>query len=129
MAKGFNEHKERLAAIQGFGKVLAKRAGFICEWCGGNEGLKPYDLAPEREVEEETLALLCEVCRGYAGGGRVDADQVRGYEGALWHALPLIAEGAARVLARTNADWAWEAIDGSGLDDTFKAALQKTRRH
>ena len=127
MARGFNEHKERLAAIQGFGKTLAKRAAFVCEWCGGDTGLKPYDLAPDQEPAEETLALLCETCRGYAAGGKVDGAQVRALEGALWHALPLVAEGAARVLARTKADWALEAIEGSGLDEAFKADLRKYR--
>jgi hypothetical protein len=128
MAKGYNQHKERLAEIQGFGKVLAKRAGFHCEWCGADAGLKPYDLAPDAEPADDTLALLCTTCTGYADGGRVEADHLRAYEGALWHQVPLIAEGAAKVLARANVDWAWEAIDGSGLDDAFKAALLKTRR-
>jgi hypothetical protein len=128
MAKGFEAHKERLAAIQGFGKQLAKRAGFVCEWCGGDDNLRPYDLAPDEEPSEETLALLCGMCRGYADGGKVDGDSVRSYEGALWHPLPHVAQGAAKVLARVKDDWAWEAIDGSGLDDAFKAELQKTRR-
>jgi hypothetical protein len=128
VAKGYEQHKERLAAVQSFGKQLAKRAGFVCEWCGGDEGLRPYDLAPDEEPSEDTLALLCEMCRGYADGGKVDPDSVRSYEGALWHPLPLIAQGAAKVLARVSEDWAWEAIDGSGLDDGFKATLQKSRR-
>lgn len=127
MAKGYEQHKERLAAIGALGKTLAKRANFACEWCGGDQGLKAYDLAPEAEPSEDTLALLCERCRGYADGGKIDAGSVRSYEGALWHPLPRVAEGAARVLARLGADWAWEAIDGSGLDEAFKAELRRWR--
>ena len=128
MAKGYDAHQERLATIASYGKALAKRAAFVCEWCGGDEGLKPLDLAPEQEPTEESLALLCEVCRGYADGRKVDEGQVRSYEGALWHPLPLVAAGAARVLARLDRDWAWEAIDGSGLPDELKAELQQRRR-
>lgn len=123
MAKGYDQHKERLATIQGFGKALAKRASFACEWCGDKDDLRPYDLAPDQEPEEETLALLCANCRRIADGGRFEADEVRELTGAVWHPIERIAQGAARVLARVDEDWAREAIDDSGLDENFKRSL------
>lgn len=123
MAKGYNANQERLAAIGSFGKILAKRAGFACEWCGGKDDLRPWDYRPNAEPEESTLALLCSRCRDLAGGGRGNDNELRSLRNALWSDIPAVAEGVARVLARSKEPWAREAIDESFIDDAVKKEL------
>lgn len=124
MAKGYEANKERVAAIAGFGKALAKRAKYKCEWCEASESLKPVDLDPAAEPTEGSLAMLCESCRGLQDGKqRVDGNELRKISGAIWHAEPLIALGAAKVLAASGEDWAREAVEDSMLDDDVKAQL------
>ncbi|HEY9765538.1 MAG TPA: hypothetical protein V6C82_04210 [Chroococcales cyanobacterium] len=123
MAKGFNQNKERQENIFSFGKQLGKRAGFKCEWCESKEDLKPFDLKPAEEPSLATLALLCERCRGLSDARRLDANSLRPLAGALWHDEPAVAEGAARILARLDEDWARTAIDDSGLDEALKKEL------
>ncbi|HBN08352.1 MAG TPA: hypothetical protein DD435_06815 [Cyanobacteria bacterium UBA8530] len=123
MAKGFNQNKERQESIFSFGKQLGKRAAFKCEWCESKEDLKPFDLRPAEEPSLETLALLCARCRGLSDARRLDANSLRPLAGALWHEVPAVAEGAARILARLDEDWARNAIDDSGLDEALKKEL------
>ena len=125
MAKGYDQHKERLAAISILGKSLAKRAGFACEWCEGKEDLRPWDYRPEAEPAEENLALLCGRCRELADGRKSDPNELRSLRNALWSSVPAVAEGVARVLARSREPWVREAIDESLIDDGVKAELLK----
>lgn len=125
MAKGYQANKEHLAAIQALGKGLAKRAGFRCEWCGNGDDLRPWDYRPDQEPEEGGLALLCNGCRELADGRAGDAHQLRGIRDALWSDIPAVAEGAARILARSREPWVREAIDESLIDDAVKAELLK----
>jgi protein PhnA len=123
MAKGFNANKERLATISSFGKTLAKRAGFACEWCGSKEELRTWDQHPEAEPVEATLALLCIRCRDLAAGIKADENELRSIRNALWSDVPAVAEGAARVLARCKEAWTREAIEESFIDDAVKKEL------
>ncbi len=123
MAKGYEGNKERQETVNEFGKALAKRAGFACEWCGDKNGLRVWDYRPEREPALETLALLCGRCRGLADGGKADANELRSIRNALWSDVPAVAEGAAKVLARHREPWIREAIEESLIDDEVKGEL------
>jgi hypothetical protein len=123
MAKGYQANRERLEEIASFGKALAKRAGFACEWCGDKEELRPWDYRPEAEVAEESLALLCRRCREATEGRRFDPQELRSLTGALWSPVPAVAEGAARVLARTGETWARDAIEESLIDEAVKREI------
>lgn len=125
MAKGYQAHKDHHDEISAFGKTIGKRAGFKCEWCGGKEELRIWDYRPQAEPEPETLALLCQRCREWANGGRVDENALHAIRNALWSDVPAVAEGAARVLAQSRAIWAREAIEESFIDDGLKAELLK----
>lgn len=125
MAKGYDANKERLEAITGFGKVLAKRAKFKCEWCEEEQGLKPVDLDPNAEPSEATLALLCEGCRELKPGKKIDTNRLRRLSGAIWHSEPLVALGAAKILAASGEDWARDVVGDSMLDEDVKAELLK----
>lgn len=123
MAKGYDSHQERLQAIASFGKVLAKRAGFKCEWCEGDQDLRPVDLDPSAEPSESTLALLCASCRELRASKKIDPTRLRSLAGAIWHSEPLVALGAARILAASGEDWARQVIEDSLLDEDTKSAL------
>ena len=123
MAKGLDAHRERLEQIQTFGKNLAKRAGFRCEWCEGKGDLRPWDSRPDREPEEDTLALLCERCRELASGKSADERELRSIRNALWSPVPAVAEGVARVLVLHRVPWARDAIEESLIDEAVKKEL------
>lgn len=125
MAKGYEANKERQAAIAGFGKALAKRAKFKCEWCEAGEDLRPVDLDPTQEPSEATLAMLCPSCRDLAAGKKPDLNRLRSLSGAIWHPEPVVALGAAKVLAASGEDWARQLVEDSMLDEDVKAELLK----
>jgi hypothetical protein len=125
MVKGYQANQDRKAEIAFFGKQLAKRAGFVCEWCGAKDELRPWDAAPTQEPEEANLALLCSNCRFLAEGGKGDEHELYALRNALWSDVPAIAGGAATVLARHRVSWAREAIEESQLPDDVKQKLVK----
>lgn len=125
MAKGYHANRERLELIASYGKALAKRAGFACEWCEGKDDLRTWDQRPDTEPSEESLALLCGRCRTLAEGGKADPNELRSIRNALWSNVPAVAEGVARVLAKSREPWVREAIEESLIDEAVKAELLK----
>lgn len=125
MAKGYEANKERQQAIAGYGKILAKRASFRCEWCEGDQDLRPTDLDTAAEPSEATLALLCQSCRDLRTAKKLDATRLRSLSGAIWHPEPLVALEAARILAASGEDWARQLVEDSLLDEETKAQLLK----
>jgi len=125
MAKGYQANRERLEEIASFGKLLAKRAGFACEWCAGKDDLRTWDYRPESDPSEETLALLCGRCRGLAEGGKGDPNELYAIRNALWSTVPAISEGAARVLAASRQPWVRDAIEESLIDEAVKREILK----
>lgn len=111
--------------MNGFGKSLGKRAGFKCEWCEGKDDLRIWDYKPDASPELETLALLCQNCRGWAEGRKPGTDELHSIRNALWSDVPAISEGAARVLARYKEPWVRDAIEKSYIDEKVKAELLK----
>jgi hypothetical protein len=123
MAKGSQLNKEHLEAVNQFGKSIAKRAGFRCEWCGGDQGLRLWEYQPDQEPAAENLALLCDDCRTLSGAKSADPKQLRSLRNALWSDVPAVAEGAAIVLSRCKEPWAREAIEESFIDEALKERL------
>jgi hypothetical protein len=123
MAKGYQANKERQDDIGILGKAIGKRAGFKCEWCESRDDLRVWDSQPDVSPAMETLALLCQRCRGWAEGRKADPNELRSVRNALWSDVPSIAEGAARVLAQCRESWAREAIEESLIDDAIKAEI------
>jgi hypothetical protein len=123
MSKGYQANKDRQELVNSFGKTLAKRASFRCEWCDGTDDLRVWDSRPDAEPTDMTLALLCAPCRDLAGGKKVDEDLLYPIRNALWSDIPAVAEGAARVLARYREPWVREAIEESLIDDGVKREL------
>ena len=125
MAKGYQGNKERLDEISSFGKAIGKRAGFKCEWCESKDDLRVWDYKPDMLPDMETLALLCQQCRSWAGGRKATPNELRSIRNALWSNIASVAEGAARVLAQCQEPWAREAIEERFIDDDIKAEIFK----
>jgi hypothetical protein len=53
----------------------------------------------------------------------MDANRLRALSGAIWHSEPLVALGAAKVLAASGEDWARQLVEDSLLDEETKAEL------
>jgi hypothetical protein len=123
MAKGFNSNRERQELINSFGKKLGKRASFRCEWCDETDDLRIWDYRPKADPSGETLALLCGACRELADGKMGDEKHLHSLRNALWSDIPAIAEGAARVLARSRAAWVRDAIEESLIEESVKREL------
>jgi hypothetical protein len=126
MAKGQRVHQEHQDAVSVFGKSIGKRAGFRCEWCAGNEGLRVWEYQPDQEPSPENLALLCDSCRALSSSKSADPHGLRPVRDALWSDIPAVSEGAALVLARCRESWARDAIEESFIDAELKARLLKT---
>jgi protein PhnA len=123
VAKGYQANKDHLEALNSFGKSIAKRAGFKCEWCESKEELRVWDHQPDTLPNMDTLAMLCQNCRELADGRKAGSDELRSIRDALWSCIPAVAEGAAIVLAQCNASWVKDAIDQSCIDDSLKEQL------
>jgi len=125
MTKGYQANKERQDEISAFGEAIGKRAGFKCEWCEGKDDLRVWDYRPDASPVMETLALLCQRCRGWADGRKAAPNELRSIRNALWSNVPAISEGAARVLAQCKEPWARDAIEESFIDEAIKAGILK----
>lgn len=123
MAKGAQQNREHQAAVQLLGKTISKRAGFRCEWCEGDQELRLWEYQPEREPDEENVALLCASCRELALARNPDPKRLRSLRNALWSQIPAVAEGAAIVLARCKESWVRDAIEESFIDQGLKDRL------
>lgn len=125
MAKGYQSNKERLEEVSAFGKAIGKRAGFKCEWCESKDDLRLWDYQPDELPSMETIALLCQRCRGWAEGRKPDTNEFHSIRNALWSDVPAVAEGAAIVLVQCKEPWAREAIEESFIADAVKDAILK----
>lgn len=111
MVRGYDKHQERLAAVGLLGKDLARRAGRRCEWCEGQDDLRPWDAAPNDEPELDTLALFCARCRDVASGGKADPRELRFLEGAVWHECTAVSETARKTLRGLDTAWARDTLE------------------
>jgi len=125
MAKGHQANKERQNEITLLGKSIGKRAGFKCEWCESRDDLRVWDYKPDAEPNMDTLALLCQQCRGWADGRKATSDELRSLRNALWSDIPAVAEGAATVLVQCKESWVREAIEESLIDEAVRSRLLK----
>ena len=128
MAKGYDANREHKELVASFGKILGKRAGFACEWCGSKDDLRPWEFRPGEEPAPEILALLCQRCRAIADGASAEAGELHPLRNALWSDIEAIAGGAGRVLLRSRVPWARDAIEESIYDEVLKEKLFKESR-
>jgi len=122
MAKGHEVHQQRMMALQGIGKDLARRAKSKCELTGAaGVPLRPYEVPPvAAEPDLDRTLLVSEAChevleypKRLAGRGWQCLAEV------VWSELPAVQVVAWRMLNELakREDWAREVLDGVFLDE------------
>ena len=129
MARGRERHDARVAAVGRLGKDLSRRAGSVCELCGGGDDLRVLEVPPvEEDPDLDAVILACARCRDVVETPKLprETSDLRFLEGAVW-ADPLPAKVAAirllRRIAASGAGWATECLDGLWIDEEVAARL------
>ena len=120
MAKGFQDHRNRLAALNYFGKDLARRSGSKCELCGAGGPLQAYELPPApAEPDFYRCAFLCGDCADAIGSPqRANAERWRCLNNSVWSEVPAVQALAVRLLRDLSKSepWAAELLEQVYLD-------------
>jgi len=126
MAKGREEHQARVAALQSFGKDLARRARSTCELCEEvREGLRIVEVPPApKEPTWESCVLLCERCeKAVMAPGKIEkGEHWRCLAQSVWSEVPAVQVLATRLLrAQSDSeDWARETLDTVFLEESIE---------
>lgn len=129
MARGFQQHKKRKAAVAGLGRTLSRRARSACELCGDGGELTVVEVAPApEEPDADAAVMLCPRCIRATEGGRgaPPASELRFLEGAVWSEVvpaQVLAVRLTRRLAAGGAVWAADLLGGLYLDPAVEARV------
>ena len=130
MAKGYDEHRERVARVNMLGKALARRSRAHCELCDASGvPLFVFEVPPELDDPTVDAALfLCEQCRSQIDTPRhFDAKRWRFLTESVWSELPAVQVMAVRLLRAISAqeEWAASALEDLYLDEEIEAWVAK----
>ena len=130
MAKGYDQHQERLAALNLLGKDLSRRAKSHCELCSaGGVSLRIFEVAPiPAEPDVDHCLMLCETCIAQlAPRGRLNAPHWHCLETAAWSETPVIQVMAVRILRQLPDErWAADLLEGLYLFPEAKLWLESS---
>jgi protein PhnA len=121
MAKGYDQHQQRLAGLNHLGKDLARRAKSKCELTGeSGVPLHIYEVPPSgADPDLDRCLMISPACREAIEKPKsLAGQQWRTLAETIWAELPAAQVMAWRmlsVLAR-NEDWARETLENSTLD-------------
>lgn len=128
MAKGLDKHRQRLDALNGFGKDLARRAKSQCEMCGASgTKLHIHEVPPVPSVPEfEHSILLCETCKEQLDNPkRREPDHWRCLNSAVWSEVPAVQVMAVITLKQLgDHPWAQELQEQLYLAPEIEAWLE-----
>ena len=130
MAKGYDEHRERLARVNMLGKALARRSRAHCELCDASGvALSVFEVPPELEDPTADAALfLCEACRSQIDNPRhFDPKRWRFLAESVWSELPAVQVMAVRLLRHLcdSEEWAASALEDLYLDEDIEAWVER----
>jgi protein PhnA len=125
MAKGYDEHRERMSLVNMLGKQLARRSRSHCELCGaGDVPLSVFEVPPEQAEPSADMALfLCEECRSPIDNPRqFNATRWHFLAECVWSDIPAVQVMAVRLLRRLSDTEAWAAgaLEDLYLDDEIE---------
>jgi len=126
MAKGYQANAERIQAIQGLGKQLARRSKSRCELCGaGGLALEPTEVQPAPEEPDiGNTVLICSACsQAVHQPAKATGQHWRCLIDRLWDDLPATQVLALRLLEHLaeREHWAREALDLFDPDPDLRA--------
>ena len=126
MARGLNEHKARLEAVNALGRTLVRRSGSCCEICeASGVPLRATEVTPLPEEPEVDEALfLCDICKTAVDGGAIQGARWRCLESVIWsdvRPVQVTAVRLARRLSESGEAWAVDLLSGLYLDPEVEA--------
>jgi protein PhnA len=123
MAKGYDNHQERVRALSLLGKDLARRAKSKCEVClASGVPLQIHEVAPApKEPDPEHVVMVCTACDAALSdpSAPLDPKRWRILTETLWNEAPSVQVCVIRLLQRIarEADWARETLDEAYLEE------------
>ncbi|HVK47611.1 MAG TPA: PhnA domain-containing protein [Pseudobacter sp.] len=112
-------------------ELLEARSGKVCELCGTDHGLKPYELPPSSDGTIDDTILACEKCRmQLEKKEELDSNHWQVLTTSMWSEVPAVQVVTWRMLNRLrNESWAAENIDMMYLSDEQLAWAKATGDH
>ncbi|MEN8170377.1 MAG: phnA protein [Pseudomonadota bacterium] len=127
MAKGLNKHRQRLDALNTFGKDLARRARSQCEMCGASGTTLQIHEVPKvaSEPDFDHCILLCETCKDQLDKPkRIQPDHWRCLNSAVWSEVAAVQVMAVTTLKHLrDQPWATELQEQLYLNPEVEAWL------
>jgi protein PhnA len=129
MARGLDEHRARVDAVNALGRTLVRRSGSRCELCeASGVPLRPTEVTPTPEEPNIDEALfLCDACRAAVDGGALTDHRWRCLEIAVWSEVRPVQVTAVRLARRLSDDgveWAIDLLSGLYLDPDIEARIE-----
>ncbi|MGN6419418.1 MAG: PhnA domain-containing protein [Pseudobacter sp.] len=112
-------------------ELLEARSGKVCELCGADQGLKPYELPPSSDSTIDDTILACEKCRmQLEKKEELDSSHWQVLTTSMWSEVPAVQVVTWRMLNRLRHEsWAAENIDMMYLSDEHLAWAKATGDH
>ena len=131
MAKGFDEHKQRMDELAALGKGLARRSKSRCELGEATEGpLRPWEVPPvEGDPDLDATLLLCEPCvDGIEARTFQDDPRWRCLQTSAWSetsAAQVMAVRLVKRLAALDVAWAREFLENLYLEPEIESWVER----
>lgn len=132
MVKGFDQHQERMAALNALGRMLARRSRSRCEVCEATGvPLQAFEVPPVYgDPDLERCAFSCERCeKAMAGGSLGNPDEWRILESTAWSEVPAVQVSVVRLLRRLASDqvaWAESFLEDLYLAEEIVEWIEKS---
>lgn len=119
MARGLEEHQQRLEQLNLLGKSLARRAKSSCELCGETGSLQIFEVPPVKDPNLDACLLICEVCNQQLKQmEQLDPKHWFGLQERIWSENPAVQVMAWRILQQLkDQSWALDLLDQIYLED------------
>ncbi|SHJ35153.1 phosphonoacetate hydrolase [Rubritalea squalenifaciens DSM 18772] len=127
MAKGYDQHKERMETLNYFGKDLARRAKSKCELTGeSNTPLVIYEVPPvPKDPDFDRCLMISENAAAQINNPKILVpDDWRYLRELIWSEQELVQIMACRILSyiAQSEPWAQSVLDDAYLDDSITDA-------
>jgi protein PhnA len=129
MAKGLEKHRQRIEALNQFGKDLARRCSSSCELCGASgTKLRIHEVPPiPEEPDYDHCIMICETCQEQIEHPkRMDSNHWRCLNSAAWSEVTAVQVMAIHLLKRLeDQDWAKELREQLYISPQAESWLEK----
>ena len=111
--------------------LLLQRSENNCELCKSNDGVKLYEVLPQKSTSEENCIMVCATCLAQIEKkAEPNSSHWQCLTESMWSEVPGIQVLAWRMLNRfRNESWATDSLDMLYLDDEKLAWAKATGDH